>query len=288
MEVQNLNEGRESVRVMLTADDLKELKANEAKPAADGNLNVQPQGEPSGQPAGERSGEGGEKPQRPEWVPEEYWDAEKGVADFERMARELAEKNAKPADDKPKDDDGGDKRPSVNAYEVATLREKADKELLEGGKLSEETYKGFEAIGFPREQVDLHMAGIAALSELARRDSYEEVGGKEQYEQMIAWARTALTTEEIAAYDRAVNGLDRAVMLNAVRGLHARFRVENGKEGALVRTASPGGSGGDLFESKRQLVDAMRDPRYQKDEAYRAAVQAKMERSLLAGKNLGI
>src|SRR5690606_21046883 len=119
--------------------------------------------------------------------------------------------------------------------------------------------------------------------------AHNEVGGADQYAAMIEWARTALTEDEVRAYDAAVNSFDEATMLNAVRGLAARFRAEGGTAGSLVNTSRgrPAGAG-DVYESKAQLVEAMRDPRYAKDAGYRAEVQAKLQRSLVAGKNLGI
>lgn len=276
MEVENLNPNKvESARVTVTADDLKELSkdGNTQSAAADDA------------PAPAQGDTPGDRPQRPDWVPEEFWNAETGTADYEALAKALVEKQAKEA---PKDD-GEPEEAKAGTSDVQALHERATAELEKDGKLSEDTYAGYEKIGVSREQVDTYVAGLNAIVQLAQLKAYNEVGGKEQYAAMVEWARTALTEAEIRAYDAAVNSFDEATMLNAVRGLAARFRAESGTEGSLVNTARGRSAGaGDVFESKAQLVEAMRDPRYAKDSGYRAEVQAKLQRSLMAGKNLGI
>lgn len=276
MEVENLNPNKaESSRVTVTADDLRELnKSGDTHPAAADDA-----------PASAQVDTPGGRPQRPDWVPEEFWDAETGTANYEGLAKALAEKQAK---ETPKDD-GATEEAKTDTSDVRALHERATAELEKDGKLSEDTYAGYEKIGVSREQVDTYVAGLNALVQLAQLKAYNEVGGKEQYTAMIEWARTALSEAEIRAYDAAVNSFDEATMLNAVRGLAARFRAESGTEGSLVNTARGRSAGaGDVFESKAQLVEAMRDPRYAKDSGYRAEVQAKLQRSLMAGKNLGI
>ena len=276
MEVENLNPNKaESSRVTVTADDLGELnKSGDTRPDAADDAPASAQVDPPG-----------DRPQRPDWVPEEFWDAETGTANYEGLAKALAEKQAKEA---PKDD-GATEESKTDTSDVQALHERATAELEKDGKLSEDTYAGYEKIGVSRVQVDTYIAGLNALVQLAQLKAYNEVGGKEQYAAMIEWARTALSEAEIRAYDAAVNSFDEATMLNAVRGLAARFRAESGTEGSLVNTARGRSAGaGDVFESKAQLVEAMRDPRYAKDSGYRAEVQAKLQRSLMAGKNLGI
>lgn len=281
MEVDNLNPHKgESSRVTVTAADLKELNK-------DGNGQLEAAGDPAAAAQGDTPGNpAGDKPQRPEWVPEEFWDAETGTADYEGLAKALVEKQSKEA---PKPDDKPTEEAPADPVNVQALHDKATAELEKDGKLSDDTYAAYEKIGVSREQVDTYIAGLNAVVQLVQMKAYNEVGGEEQYAAMIEWARTALTEAEIRAYDAAVNSLDEATVLNAVRGLAARFRTESGTEGSLVNTSRGRAAGaGDLYESKAQLVEAMRDPRYAKDASYRAEVQAKLQRSLLAGKNLGI
>lgn len=277
MEVETPNPGRESVRVTVTADDLKDVM----KPAGSDSADETPK--PDQTPTDEQ------KPQRPEWVPEEFWDAETGVANYEAMAKALAEKQNAPADT-PKDEGKQDETPKDETpkIDLASLQARADEDLQRDGKLTDETYAEYEKVGISRAQIDTYLAGIAALAERDRAQAFNEVGGEEAYKQITEWAKTALTPEEIAAYDQAVDSGDPGKMLAAVRGLAARHRLEAGVEGSALKqtTAKPGT--GALFESKAELVKAMADPRYQRDAKYREEVQTKLHRSLAAGKQLGI
>ena len=52
----------------------------------------------------------------------------------------------------------------------------------------------------------------------------------------------------------------------------------NGYEGRRL-TGKAADTSGDVFRSQAQLVEAMSDPRYDRDPAYRQDVVAKLERS---------
>ena len=65
----------------------------------------------------------------------------------------------------------------------------------------------------------------------------------------------------------------------AVAGLKAEYDKANGVEGRMVtgKTAPP--NSGDVYRSQAQLVEAMNDPRYDNDPAYRQDVIEKLDRS---------
>jgi hypothetical protein len=63
----------------------------------------------------------------------------------------------------------------------------------------------------------------------------------------------------------------------AVKGLQARFSSSEGNEPALL-TGSAGPSDG-VFRSTSELVEAMSNPKYKTDPAYRADVEIKLGRS---------
>lgn len=278
METETPNPDRDSLRVTVTPEDLKAEREREAaEKKASENAQITQTG----------SDTTDEKPARPDWVPEEFWNAEKGEADYEAMARGYADLKSKQAPPDP--EKKADPPAATDDAANAALQERANSEFEKDGKLSDETYAEYQKRGVTREHIDTYIAGVQAIVAQQQARAYEEVGGEEAYKGMIEWARTALTKEEIAAYDRAVQSNDDAERLNAVRGLGARFASANGRDGRLLTsTKSAGGSSGDLFESKAQLVAAMSDPKYQKDSAYRDEVQAKLDRSLRAGKVLGI
>lgn len=103
------------------------------------------------------------------------------------------------------------------------------------------------------------------------------VGGDEQYNEMLGWASQNLTNEEIDAYDDIMEKGDPSAAYWAVQALSYRYRDSNGVEGNLVQGKSPGTGG--AFRSQAEVVQAMSDPRYDSDPAYRQDVMRKLERS---------
>ena len=69
----------------------------------------------------------------------------------------------------------------------------------------------------------------------------------------------------------------------ALRGLHAAWTESAGRRPQLVGGRSATGEDG-VFGSAQQVAEAIRDPRYKRDPAYRAEVQARLARSNVFGR----
>ena len=82
------------------------------------------------------------------------------------------------------------------------------------------------------------------------------------------------------AYNRVVNGGDPAVIQLAMAGLKAAYDEANGVDGQML-TGKPAQQVQNIFRSQAEVVQAMSDPRYDSDPAYRADVFAKLEQSNL-------
>lgn len=109
---------------------------------------------------------------------------------------------------------------------------------------------------------------------------YDMVGGQEQYQNMVGWAAQNLSPEEVQAFDQVIDRGDPLSVYFAIQALNYRFMNTEGFEGELL-TGRASRSGGDVFRSTAELVRAMDDPRYDNDPAYRADIEAKLERSNL-------
>ena len=103
------------------------------------------------------------------------------------------------------------------------------------------------------------------------------VGGEQQYNEMLGWAGQNLSSEEIESYDAIMDRGDPAAAYWAVQALSYRYRDANGVEGDLVQGKAPGAGG--AFRSQAEVIQAMTDPRYDNDPAYRQDVMRKLERS---------
>lgn len=239
---------------------------------------------------GDGSAAAGDKPQRPEHIPEKFWDAEKGEVRVEELARSYAElekaKSAPPA----KNDDGKQGEATDDADIAKTItahREQITAKLVAGEALSDDDYKPFEKVGFSRDDVDTYIAGLQALGASVQAEMYKEAGGEEQYKAMIEWAKTNLSAEDIAAYNRdVVDSNDRAVNRNAVRGLHARYLLANGRDSrdVTLRAGAHGAVTG--YASGAEMRQDMASEKYKKDPAFRAQVARRVQAAREAGVDL--
>lgn len=107
------------------------------------------------------------------------------------------------------------------------------------------------------------------------------VGGAEQYGNMIEWAKDNADPNEIELFDKVMEGGDAASAYFAIRAMGQRWAEAVGYEGDLIQGKAPRESAGNKFRSQAELVNAMNDPRYENDPAYRDDVIQKLGRSEL-------
>jgi len=121
--------------------------------------------------------------------------------------------------------------------------------------------------------------GDRALEQNEIDGLYDVVGGQEQYTQMIQWAAENVPMDMIKAYDGVMQKGDPNACFFAVQAL--AFRMAE-MEGWNPQDFLSGGNvydTADVFQSQAQVVEAMSDPRYDRDPAYRQEVMNKLERS---------
>ena len=104
------------------------------------------------------------------------------------------------------------------------------------------------------------------------------VGGEAEYNKLVSWAGQNLNENEVKAFDDLVGTGNAAAIQLGVDAIKSRYEAVNGYEGRRL-TGKAADTSGDVFRSQAQLVEAMSDPRYDRDPAYRQDVVAKLERS---------
>ena len=109
-------------------------------------------------------------------------------------------------------------------------------------------------------------------------DLKESVGGDESYSRLISWASDNLSDDEIQMYDNVMDSGNPAAAYFAIQALSMRYDDASGVEGNLLqgKAASDSSRG---FRSQAELVQAMSDPRYETDVAYRNDIIRKLENS---------
>tara|TARA_B100001057_G_scaffold400795_1_gene412117 strand:+ start:1627 stop:2400 length:774 start_codon:yes stop_codon:yes gene_type:complete len=143
------------------------------------------------------------------------------------------------------------------------------------GALSEENYKALEENGIPREFVEAYVRGQEATMESEVATITNSIGGQENYEAMSEWARNNLPSEEIDSFDQIVESSTPDAAKMAVKGLYARFISEGGQQ-PTIRQGQTSGSAVQPFNSSAQVVEAMKDRRYETDPAYREEVERRL------------
>lgn len=151
-------------------------------------------------------------------------------------------------------------------------------EFANSGTLSEASYKKLADAGIPKEVVDAYIEGQQAKADLVVEKVVSSVGGMETYSKMIEWAKANLSAEEIAAYDKVATQGDPYTAQLAAEGLYRRYTNAVGTNNRFI-TGSTNNVATDVFHSTAQITQAMRDPRYRSDPAYRREVAEKLARS---------
>lgn len=231
------------------------------------------------------------KAEKPKWLPEKFWNAEKGEANYEGLAssygsleKKLGEKKPDAAKPEAKE---GEKPAEGDANEAAKEAVTAagldfdglSNEFYSTGELSKDSRAKIVAAGIPEPMIDSYLAGVSLQVAEFSNSVAGTVGGAEQYAAMTAWAQANLSDDDVAAYNKAVTSGDYHRAVTAAKALKADFVAANGSEPNLVGGKKPGGGESDVYASWSQVTADMRKPEYKRDAAFRAQVEAKLARS---------
>ena len=119
---------------------------------------------------------------------------------------------------------------------------------------------------------------IPDMSETDVKELKGLVGGDKNYANMLQWAQSNLTEQEINMFDSVMGRGDVASAFFAVNSLAQRYNDAAGYEGKMLTGTAPKDKG-DTYRSQAEMVAAMSDPKYDRDPAYRRDVMEKVARS---------
>ena len=207
--------------------------------------------------------------ERPEWLDEKFESPE----EMAKAYKALQQKMSKPKAEKKE----SAKTDEASAPEATTgAIEDARNEFAESGELSDKAFDALEKAGLPRSFVEQYIAGQQAMSVQQAATIQESIGGAGNYEAMAEWASENLADGDLDAFNDIVEGQSVEQARVAVKGLYAQFQAAGGKGPALVQGSTSGDAGVKPFGSTAQVTEAMRDPRYASDPAYRENVEKRM------------
>ena len=204
---------------------------------------------------------------RPEWLPEKFSNAEELAKAYGALEKEFSarpKEEAKPAEQKTEEapQQGLDKY-----YE----------EYAEKGELAETSYSELAKLGLDKTLVDSYIEGQNLISDTNTKQIQDIAGGKEEYTELVNWATDNLSDAEVKVFNDMVEGGDIETAKFAVQGLMSKAGA-NPKQASLFEGTSDVVSK-DAFQSVAQVTEAMNDPRYETDPAYRRQVEEKIGRS---------
>ncbi|WP_197341605.1 capsid assembly protein [Ralstonia solanacearum] len=190
-----------------------------------------------------------------------------------------AEKTDPPAEKTAEGEEGAENKDAPKAPSLGDLF--TDGTFVTGfnsEKLPESLSTALEAAGLtPEMQAAIHeqfRSGQAALQRETTASLHKAAGGKEQFEQLVAWGQKNLTKEQAEFYDAQLNG---PMAADAIALLTQKMNA--GRDPNLVNVAGAQGGPVSAFRDQTEMMAAMSDPRYQTSEAFRAEVATRLRLS---------
>ena len=173
---------------------------------------------------------------------------------------------------------------------ASVIIEASDEYYANEGQLSAETMQKFTEMS-STDLVNAYMEIQANAPEQTQAESpdltdaemnsvYNSAGGEAEYEKLTSWAAENLAENKLDAFNSIIDRGDATAIQIAVAGLRSEYENQEGYEGRML--TGKGARATDGFRSQAEVVAAMNDPRYDRDEAYRQDVYDKLERSNVA------
>lgn len=220
--------------------------------------------------------------ERPENVPEKFWDVATGSVNQEALLKSYGELETQRSNDKPTDVNQIPETAIQKALKTAGLnQDDFSNEIAENGVLSEDSYTKLATAGYDKAMVDQYLAGAQVgehQAQLAANDITEIKASVDNFDGMSAWAKANMPPEQLQTYNDMVGAGNKQQALAAVSWANSLYAASEGSEPTLL---GGGETGTDFsaFRSVAEVTSAMRDVRYGKDEAYTHDVMKKVGRS---------
>ena len=173
----------------------------------------------------------------------------------------------------------------VEVSPAASLISEASTMYAETGELTPEVMEQFNSMSsadlvnaYMEMQGNLPTAESPDLTDAEVNQIKNYAGGEEGYTQLMQWSGENLDQADIDAFDSLVDSGNSRLIRLAVAGLKAEMEKSVGFEGEMATGRAPRQQA-DVFRSQAEVVEAMSDPRYDRDPAYRNDVFEKLGRS---------
>jgi hypothetical protein len=172
---------------------------------------------------------------------------------------------------------------------IETIQEASEEYYANEGQISEETLEKFDGMS-ARDLVEAYRAiqentdpsdSYPDLTDSEMSTVYNSVGGEEEYGKLTSWAADNMDDSALDAFNSIIDQGNPTAIQIAVAGMKAEYDNQEGYEGRML-TGKAAQNSRDGFRSQAEVVQAMSDPRYDRDPAYRQDLYDKLERSNVA------
>ena len=219
-----------------------------------------------------------------------YKDAQELEKAYIELERKLGEKSdgvsEEPSSDEPQAEEKSD-TPDESPDGFAFLEDLYEQASSEKGEISKEMIDKLSGMSKQdiiqnflqfRADAEGKYEAVSDLSNEQVQGLKNVVGGEQNYANMLQWAQSNLSKQEIDMYDAVMARGDVNSAFFAVNSLAQRYQDRVGYEGKMLTGNAPS-SKGDTYRSQAEMVAAMSDPKYDVDPAYRRDVMEKVARS---------
>ena len=169
---------------------------------------------------------------------------------------------------------------------IELITEASDEYYANEGQVSAETMQKFQEMS-SSDLVNAYMAiqennpdqgGYSPdLTDAEMNSVYNSAGGEAEYNRLTAWAADNVPESKLEAFNDIIDRGNATAIQIAVAGLRSEYEAQEGYEGRMLQGRAAAPTSG--FRSQAEVVQAMSDPRYDSDPAYRQDVYDKLERS---------
>lgn len=211
----------------------------------------------------------------------------KNAQELEKAYMELQSKLGSGEEAEPTDEQEEDKEQESEASPAQTLITEASTQYAETGEVSDEMMTQLSEMD-SQDLVQAYMAmqgdapqiqQAVELSDKQVNNIKNSVGGEEAYGEVMTWAGQNMSQDQIDAFDNIIATGNEHTIQMMVDGLKAQYESNNGYEGRMLSGKASDSGPSNVFRSQAELVNAMSDPRYDSDPAYRMDVLERLDRS---------
>ena len=168
---------------------------------------------------------------------------------------------------------------------IELISDASDEYYANEGQLSAETMEQFKEMS-SNDLVNAYIAiqennpnqdgGYSPdLTDAEMNQVYNSAGGEAEYNRLTSWAADNIPESKLNAFNSIIDKGNATAIQIAVAGLRSEYEAQEGYEGRMLQGKAARASNG--FRSQAEVVQAMSDPRYDTDPAYRQDVYDKLE-----------